>query len=262
MKFRRKRSWLFRITWPITHYLVINLSAAVGYVFFKVFHHTTILGRENIPMASNTLLLSNHQSMIDSFLVGLFAFFPRTLLRPSLLPWHPAAEENFYRTPILAWLADNWKCIPIKRGRKDVGAIFRMARALKSSPLILFPEGTRSRDGSIGRPRGGAGLLIMETKPAVVPVAIVGMNKVLPIGSIFPRLFKRVYLYFGEPLDLSEFYNQEKNKDTAKAIMNRVMERIRAMRSEIEALEAKKNLVTGKELLDNKKTKGLVSSSK
>lgn len=236
----RKHGWLFRLTWPITHYLITNISVSVGYIFFHFFNRTTVIGRKNIPQKPNTLLLSNHQSMIDSFLVGMFAFFPNSLIRPSLLPWNPAAEENFYKSRFLAWLADNWKCIPIKKGRKDVSAIYRMAQALKSSPMTLFPEGTRSRDGTIGKGRGGAGLLILETHPTVIPVCIDGMDKLLPIGSIFPRIFKRIYVYYGQPIDFSEYYNREKNKEVAQAIMDRVMEAIRNLRVEIDKRRNKK----------------------
>lgn len=187
--------------------------------------------------------------MIDSFLVGMFAFYPMSLIRPEVMPWNPAAEENFYRTPILAWLADNWKCIPIKQGRKDVGAIFRMAEALKTSPMTLFPEGTRSRDGSIGKARGGAGLLILETRPTVVPVCIDGMDKLLPIGSVFPRLFKRIYIHYGEPIDLSEFYGKGKTKEVAQAMMNQVMDRIRSMHAEIESMKVRKKPYLAKAVL-------------
>jgi len=260
--FRRKRSWLFCKMWPVTHYFVTNFFVTLWYLFFKLLNRTVIVGKKNIPHRGNTLLLSNHQSMVDSFLVGTFAFYPQSLFRPFLLPWNPAAEENFYKNPIVSWFADNWKCIPIKKGRKDVGALFRMAEALKGSPMVLFPEGTRSRDGSIGRPRGGAGLLILESKPTVIPVCISGMDKVLPIGSIIPRIFKRIYVYYGKPVDLSEFYGEEKSKTVARAIMNKVMDTIRAMRMEIEELSAHKNITLEKEFLDRKNAKGLIHPSK
>lgn len=233
----KKRGWLSRRIWPISHYLVTNLTVTLGFIFFRIFNRTTVIGRENVPRRSNTLLLSNHQSMVDSFLVGLCAYYPISLIRPSLIPWNPAAEENFFRTPILAWLADNWKCIPVKKGRKDVGLISKMAAALQTSPLTLFPEGTRSRDGSIGKARGGAGLLILETRPTVIPVRIDGMHRVLPIGSIVPRIFKRIYVHYGRPLDLTEFYDEKKNKEAAEAIMARVMEAIRSLGNESRAKE-------------------------
>ncbi|MFQ5637904.1 MAG: lysophospholipid acyltransferase family protein [bacterium] len=248
------RSWLFRVTWPVTQYLITNLSVSIGWFFFKVLNHTKVIGKKNVPKRANVLLLSNHQSMIDSFLVGMFAFYPKSVIKPHVMPWNPAAEENFYRSPILAWLADNWKCIPIKKGRKDVGAIFKMAEALKVSPMTFFPEGTRSRDGKIGKARGGAGLLILETNPTVIPVCIDGMDKLLPIGKVLPRIFKKIYVYYGEPLDLSGYEDQEKTKQTAEMIMNRVMDRIRAMRTEIAQMKAEGRLCEAKTALPHKKS--------
>lgn len=251
----RNHGWLFRLTWPMTHYIAINFFAALGFLFFKIFHKTKIIGKENVPKCPNTLLLSNHQSMIDSFLVGLHAYFPTSLIRPSVIPWNLAAEENFYRNFFVGWLADNWKCIPVKKGRKDVSAIFKMADALQTSPMVVFPEGTRSRDGSIGPPRGGAGMLILESKPTVIPVCIDGMDELLPIGSVFPRLFKRIYVYYGKPLDLSKFYGMVRTKETANAIMEHVMETMRKMKAEIEALKDENGAYSDTKLLPQKKFK-------
>jgi 1-acyl-sn-glycerol-3-phosphate acyltransferase len=193
-----KANPLCRLLWPVTHYFITNLLFTLGLIYFRLLNNTIIIGNKTVPQAPNTLLLSNHQSMIDSALVGLCAYYPASLLRPSLIPWNPAAEENFYRNPVLAWQADNLKCIPVKRGRKDLKAIFKIAEALRTSPLKLFPEGTRSRTGTIGKGRPGAGFLILQTWPTVVPVCIDGMDKVLPIGSLFPRFFKQIYIYYGQ----------------------------------------------------------------
>src|SRR5919109_1750222 len=145
-----RRGRLFRVLWPVTSWLVTNLTVTVFWVFFFVLNRTTVRGRGNVGREMNTLLLSNHQSMIDSFLVGLAAFYPRSWIQPNLLPWNPAAGENFYKTPLLAWLADNWKCIWVKPGRRDLHALHRMIQVLPQSVMTLFPEGTRTRDGSVG----------------------------------------------------------------------------------------------------------------
>ena len=111
------------------------------FVFF-VLNRTTVTGRRNVGEARNTLLLSNHQSMLDSFLVGLAAFYPQSWLKPHLIPWNPAAAENFYKNPILAWLADTWKCIWVREGRRDLHALHRMIQVLRRGVMTLFPEGT------------------------------------------------------------------------------------------------------------------------
>jgi 1-acyl-sn-glycerol-3-phosphate acyltransferase len=239
------RSRLFQLFWPVMHYLIANLFGAASYVFFHILNRTIVIGKGNIPHQPRTLLLSNHQSMIDSFLIGVCAYCPAAFLRPFLIPWNPAAEENFYRNPILSWLADHWKCIPIKRGRKDLKAISKMAEGLRTSPLILFPEGTRSRSGHIGQGRLGAGLLILETWPTVIPVCIDGMDKVLPIGSFFPRIFKRIYVAYGQPLAFREFQGKRKCKETAQALMNKTMEAIGALRRGIEETKARRRPLAG-----------------
>src|SRR5437879_4133983 len=194
-----RRGRLFRLLWPLTSYLVTNLTVTVFWVLFFVLNKTTVKGREHVGTERNTLLLSNHQSMLDSFLVGLAAFYPRSLLQPRLLPWNPAAAENFYRTPILAWLADNWKCIWVQPGRRDLHALHRMIQVLPRGVMTLFPEGTRTRDGSVGPGHAGTGLLILATRARVIPVTIERMRDVLPIGSSVPRMFKRITVTYVPP---------------------------------------------------------------
>ena len=227
-----RRGRLFRLLWPVTSYLVTNLTVTVFWVFFFVLNRTRVLGHENVGTERNTLLLCNHQSMLDSFLVGLGAFYPRSLIQPNLLPWNPAAGENFYRTPILAWLADNWKCIWVQPGRRDLHALHRMIQVLPRGVMTLFPEGTRTRDGSVGRGQAGTGLLILATRARVIPVAIEGMREVLPIGSSVPRIFKRIRVTYGPPVDYADFLAQPRTRETAQALIDRVMAAIRAQHDE------------------------------
>jgi 1-acyl-sn-glycerol-3-phosphate acyltransferase len=227
------RGPLFRLVWPITAYLITNFTVAMFWVLFHIFNRTTVIGREHIDDEPNTLLLSNHQSMIDSFLVGQNAYFPRSLWKAHLLPWNPAAEENFYSTPLLRWLADNWKCIPIKEGRRDLSALHRMLKVLPAGVMTVFPEGTRSRDGSVGPGRPGAGFVILGARPRVIPVAIDGMRDVLPIGSVIPRFFKRVYVSYGKPIDYSDLLSQPRSRDVAQAVADRVVDAIRRQLADI-----------------------------
>jgi 1-acyl-sn-glycerol-3-phosphate acyltransferase len=217
----------------VTSYLITNLTVTLFWIFFFVLNRTTVLGREHVGKSRNTLLLSHHQSMIDSFLVGLSAFYPESWIKPHLQPWNPAAVENFYKNPVMAWLSDSWKCIPVREGRQDMAALKRMIRVLPHGVMTLFPQGTRSRDGRVRTGRPGAGLLILSTKPRVIPVAIDGMDKVLPIGKVLPRLFKRVYVSFGPPLDYSEFLDRPHTRETAQALVDRVMEAVRSQHDEL-----------------------------
>ena len=224
------------LLWPVTSFLVANLIAPVFLLLFFVLNRTRIMGRHRMPLRPNTLLLSNHQSMIDSFLVGLAGYYIRHLRHPDLIPWHPAAEENFFRNRLFAWFFDQLRCIPVRPGRRDLKAVYRSMRALTDGTLILVPEGTRSRDGSIGKGRPGAGLVILGNRPTVIPVTIEGMDEVLPIGARIPRLGKRVYVYIGKPLDYAAFVGDTRSRETAQQVVDGVMDRIRFQRRVIRRL--------------------------
>lgn len=224
-------SWLSRLIWPVTSYLVTNITVTLFWFLFFVLNRTTVIGKRSVGEERNTLLLSNHQSMIDSFLVGLAAFYPKSWLRPHLLPWNPAAVENFFKNPLLAWLAYNWKCIPVRQGRRDFQALHRMIDALPHGVMTLFPEGTRSRDGSVGGGQPGAGLVALATRPKVIPVAIVGMHEVLPIGCYIPRVGKRVYVYYGSRVDCSGFTAGSRTRERAEQLVDLVMQDIRSQHS-------------------------------
>lgn len=228
-----RRGKVFKFFFPLTSYIVTNACVIVFWVYFFVLNKTRIIGRKNVGEAKNTLLLCNHQSMIDSFLVGLGAYFPQALWKPYLIPWNPAAEENFFKTPLLAWFADNWKCIPVRRGRRDFHAVHRMSQVLPDGVMVLFPEGTRSRDGSVGRGRPGVGLVTLATHPRVIPVAIEGMNRALPIGKMCPRIFQRISVMYGEPVDCSEFYEMPRTRETTQLLVDKATDAIRSQYAEL-----------------------------
>ena len=228
-----RRGRLFKFLFPVTSYIVTNVCVLVFWVYLFVLNRTKIVGRHHVGEATNTLLLSNHQSMVDSFLVGIGAYFPRALWKPHLIPWNPAAEENFFKNPVLAWFADNWKCIPVRRGRRDFHAVHRMSQVLPTGTMVLFPEGTRSRDGSVLPGRPGVGLVTLATRPRVIPVAIEGMNRALPIGKVIPRIFQRISVSYGPPIDCSEFYAMPRNRETTQLLVDKAIEVIRGQYTEL-----------------------------
>jgi len=99
--------------------------------------------------------------------------------------------------------------------------------------MTLFPEGTRSRDGSVGPGRAGAGLLILATQAQVIPVAIDGMREVLPVGCYVPRICKRISVSYGPPVDYAEFLAMPRTRETAQAVIDHVMEAIQVQHAEL-----------------------------
>ena len=230
---RGRPGWLENILWHIVSYFVTNITMVFLWFFFFVLNRVTVIGREHVGGEPNTLLLSNHQSMIDSIPLGIAGFYPKSWIKPWLVPWHPAARENFFKNRLIAWYATHTRCIPVKPGRRDVHAIHKMIDVLPNGSIILFPEGTRSRTGDVQAGRPGAGLVALATRPRIIPVAIDGMREVMPIGKKMLRPFKRITISYGEPFDYSAYRGRPRSKETAQELVDEIMEVIRRQLDEI-----------------------------
>jgi len=116
--------------------------------------------------------------------------------------------------------------IPVNRGRFDLSAIKGSLEKLHEGGVVsVFPEGTRSKDGSIKDPKGGVGFLAAKAQVPVVPLCIKGSDKALPPHAIFIRL-KHIEVNIGEPV-LPRMFLKNGSYDY-QALSNKVMERIRS----------------------------------
>lgn len=228
---------LGRLLLWLAQYVFLNASALVSLIGSRVFQRTRVYGLENMVYQTNLVLASNHQSYPDSFLVGANLFFPRSLITPRFIPYHLAASENFFKTGLYRLAGRLWRAIPVKAGRRDAELLLRLRRVLPDIVLHVFPEGTRTRTGDIGKASTGFGWLIYHCRPTVVPVRIIGMNNVQPVGhrtlggEIFAvkRLWQRIDIIVGPPLDLSDLFDQPDTRETTQAVGERVMAAIRSL---------------------------------
>ena len=226
---------LVRSLVTVARWVLIQVITGVAVVLlFWVFNRTIVIGGRHVFREPGTLFLSNHQTMIDSFLVGYSALYPRSIFRPRLVPWQAAAQENFFSNWFLASLSHLYHCIPVRKGRRDVGVIHRATEVLSRNNLHLFPEGTRSRTGKIGRGRPGAGMVALAARPTVIPVTILGMDSVLPIGSVLPRFGKTIRIRFGRPLQYDDLVVAGRDTGAARELVDRAMDRIRFQRRAME----------------------------
>jgi 1-acyl-sn-glycerol-3-phosphate acyltransferase len=211
-------------------YVLITFTTIISLIYFFILNRTKIKGISNLNPKKNTLYLSNHSTMIDSFLVGSIISLPTMFFKPKLFPCHPAAKENFFKTKTLAWFSSMWKCIPVRRGQKDFKALNIMNHSLKNGVMLIYPEGSRSRNGEIMNGRPGTGKLIHDTKATCIPVYVKGMDKILPIGKSFPRFFKRIEVTIGKPVEFGNLMNETSSKTTSKKIISKVMNDIRELK--------------------------------
>lgn len=205
-----------------------NLWHAVGLLFwvamFKGLNRIRVLGKENIPKRGdqNVLILSNHVSAIDPFLIAVTSM-------PFLSPvwWRAPAKAELFGIPIIKNILSSWGAIPVHRGHHALESIGRMVALLPSSVIVAFPEGKRSTEGQLLPGRPGMGKVIHDSRPRkVIPVYIRGTEIILPRGRILPRLFKTLTVHYGKPPDLTRFYSLPDSVALSQQIIDEVMREI------------------------------------
>jgi 1-acyl-sn-glycerol-3-phosphate acyltransferase len=137
-----------------------------------------IEGREHVPTAGAVLLAGTHQSHADSLAIGTAV--PR--------PTHFLGDRRLMGWPVVGPWLPRMGMVPLNRGEGDSAAMQVLARLLADSAcIVIYPEGSRSRDGRVHRLRSGLARIAAATQVPVVPVAVAGIHDVWPIGSR-PRL--------------------------------------------------------------------------
>jgi len=172
--------------------------------------HWTVTGASRVPSRGGVILASNHQSFLDVLLIG--GACPR--------PVRYMARRTLWDHPVLGWLITDWKAIPVNRdrpGKDELRGIIDTVRG--GEVLALFPEGTRTRDGSVGELRGGIGFLARKAQVPVVPVLILGAFRAWPRERKFPGP-GRVRVAFGRPVVYDETWE---DRDVAADIRRRIL---------------------------------------
>lgn len=168
--------------------------------FVRLYVRPQVEGAANLPSDGPFIIASNHSSHADTAV--LFAALPRALRRKVVVA---AANDYFFKGGVRQLAARTlFNAIPVERdsfSRQD--PLRHAVRALREGyGLVLYPEGTRRQDGTIGPFRGGIGRLVATFPEApVVPTRLLTTNRVLPKGKFIPRPYT-VHVRFGEPLRL------------------------------------------------------------
>ena len=178
--------------------------------------------RERIIEEGGALLAMNHESYLDPPLAGISCRREiHYLARKTLLDW-----------PILGPLFPKMNVIPVDQDRADMSALKTVIRLVKAGHCtIVFPEGSRTLDGSFLPALPGIGLVIAKTRCPVVPMRIFGAREAFPRGGR-PHFFKPITLVVGEPMHFTDADFTGKGRELYQRLSERVMERIAAIRHE------------------------------
>ncbi|RYG73622.1 1-acyl-sn-glycerol-3-phosphate acyltransferase [Lentibacillus lipolyticus] len=181
-------------------------KAIVSGIFYPLYR-IQVIGKENIPKQGPVIICSNHISNLDPPVVGITS--PRDV--------YFMAKGELFERPFLRELLNAIHAFPVKRGMKDRNALRKGLEILeKGHTLGLFPEGTRSKTGEIGKPMAGAGFFALRSSASIVPCAIIGPYK--------PG--KRLTVIYGKPMDMD---THREAKTSAKDAADAIMEEIRLL---------------------------------
>lgn len=177
-------------------------------------------GLEHLPTKGPAILASNHLSFSDSFFLPLVIPRPLTFL---------AKSDYFTGRGIKGWFTRVFFTsvgqVSVDRsgGRASEAAILTGERVLKAGRLLgIYPEGTRSPNGTMYRGKTGLARMALEAQVPIIPVAMINTFEIQPPGTILPRL-KRVGIRFGEPLDFSRYEGLHDDRFVLRSVTDEVM---------------------------------------
>ncbi len=209
----------------------MNLSYRLGWIFFRalfaVYFRWRAFNPERVPQTGAVILASNHASFLDPPLVG-------SGLNRGI---NYLARESLFRFPGIGALLRSWSAVPVDRdGGGAAGLKAILDRLLAGGGIILFPEGTRTRDGQLQPARSGIGLIVVKSQAPVVPVRTFGTFEAWGRNQKLPRP-KRVAVKYGEPMHFEKLRAEAKecSKARLKEIYQQIAEEIMTAIAKLEA---------------------------
>ncbi|MDH7481381.1 MAG: lysophospholipid acyltransferase family protein [Armatimonadota bacterium] len=182
----------------------------------------TSVGAENIPPTGGVILAPNHRSFADPPVVG--CGMNRKV--------HYMAKEELFKVPILGKLIRAVGSFPVRRGMADRAALKKAIKMLEEGRVVcIFPEGTRSVDGRLKDPELGIGLIALKSRAPVVPVAVLGTDKVLGPHSKLPRRHP-IKVVYGKPITFDDLYEGSHGREALEEVGRRTMDAIASLLAE------------------------------
>ena len=194
------------------YWLLWILFRLLGLLLFRV----QVIGAERIPREGGLLVAANHASYLDIPLLG--SHFPR---RMAFL-----GRQDLFPIPGFRWLCRWLGWIPIRHDRLSREGFHKASEMMKAGKVVvIYPEGTRTTDGTLKPGKQGIGVLVAETGCRVLPAHIAGSFEALPPEA---KMIKphRVTITFGSPIDFTGETGRYRDKEFYRHVSRTVMERI------------------------------------
>ncbi|MGE5704393.1 MAG: lysophospholipid acyltransferase family protein [Clostridia bacterium] len=176
-------------------------------IIFSLFYRWRVVGRENVPNDGAVILCCNHIGNLDPPMLG--GGIERQV--------RFMAKEELFHVPVISFLIRKFGAFPVKRGAGDRNAIRTTLQLLEEGAVLgIFPEGTRSKTGELGKGLTGVAMFAVKSKAEVVPVAIIGPW----------RLFRPITIVYGKPIDMTAIREKKVDSETLREATDLIMESI------------------------------------
>ncbi len=206
----RNRFYLFKKNFIYKAALVVMQSIC------DVFGRIDLHGYENFPQGKACIIAGNHVSYLDPFAMAFYNEHEMSVV----------ARDTLMSNAISKILLTNMNAIPIKRGDSGNLGVFRLllSNIKAGRSVLIFPEGTRSADGTLQTGKAGVGLLAVKAGVPIVPIRSWGFEEVLPRSNKLRS--SRIVMNVGKPIDLQDIDPGKDCPDRAQKIVDAIMERI------------------------------------
>lgn len=190
------------------------LCKCLVWLYMHIAYRLRYIGRKNIPRKTAVIYASNHRSYADPPMVGAGARGRCTFM----------AKAELFENKLFSCLIRSLGAFPVSRGKGDTEVVEKAVENLnKKRSLMIFPEGTRSKDGKVGKGHGGAALIAARSGCLIIPVGVVYGEKL--------RFRTKVRVIYGEPIDPAEYVeiSDTPNPRQLVRLKNRYMADIRRL---------------------------------
>ncbi|XP_068663655.1 uncharacterized protein [Aristolochia californica] len=240
--------------------LAVPVIGNVCHVFMHGLNQIQIYGAEKLqhallqrPEGKSLVTVSNHVASMDDPLVIASLLPPSVLLDSNSLRWTLCASDRCFRNPMTSAFFRCVKVLPVSRGEGiyQKGMDMAISKLNSGGWVHIFPEGSRSRDGgrTIGSAKRGVGRLVMDADkiPIVVPFVHTGMQHVMPIGSSFPRIGKKVTVVIGDPIYLDDLASADESQYLSRdklydAVSTRIGYQLHELKIQVDKLALEESL--------------------
>lgn len=204
--------------------MVYELSRLICRLVFFFYFRWEVYGRENILGAKGGIIAVNHTSFLDPTLVGT----------PIPGEIYYMAKKELFENRLVGWYFRKLNAIPLDRDKPSITMLKKLINLVKEGNLVLmFPEGTRSTDGSLGKGRGGVGMLAAKSRATIYPCYIMGAGDALPKGGGFFRP-RKIRITFGRPTRYDKLYDSTPSKQAYEEISGSIMDEIAKLKKNMQ----------------------------